>query len=226
MQHLLKQRLVPAVFILLGVTGCTTVPHGRQHPTVTATIPLSAPTSAGELAYLGLPADTTSFSIADIRSEALIIDCFDMYCHACQSGARRVHELYELVQERRLAGRIRFVGLGVGNTPMEASLFKRKFEVPFPVFPDRSNELARQFGPVRLPALIVLRRATEGWQVMHHHSGIPSDPAGFLDHVIEDLEAARSELSDSQPPTAVSDCTTELCPLPVVAEDPSGPHSL
>lgn len=212
--------------LLLGSAGCTTTQPVRQQPTIAATVPLPATGKATELAYLGIPQGTTKFSLDDVRAEVLIIDCFDMYCHACQSGAKRVHELYELVQERRLAERIRFVGLGVGNTPLEVSLFKRKFDVPFPLFPDRSNDLARQFGPVRVPALIVLRRAPDGWRLVHHSSGIPTDPAEFLDHVIEDLDTANPELSDSRPPTPFPECTPGLCPLPVAQEHSPPTQSL
>lgn len=212
--------------LLLGVTGCGTTAPARQPAPVTATLPLPASANSEELAYLGLPADSTRCSIADVRSEVLIIDCFDMYCHACQSGAERVHRLFELVKERELTGRVRFLGLGVGNTPLEASLFKRKFEVPFPVFPDRSNALASQFGPVRLPTLIVLRHAPGGWRLVNHHFGIPADPSTFLDHLLDDLSSEAPDLSDSRAPRAVPDCTTELRPLPMVAEDTSGPHSL
>jgi len=193
---------------------------------VTATLRLPPPANPDELAYLGLPAGSTDCSIADIRSEVLIVDCFDMYCHACQSGAERVHRLFELVRERGLTNRIRFLGLGVGNTPLEAGLFKRKFEVPFPVFPDRSNALARQFGPVRLPALVVLRRAPVGWLLVQHHFGIPADPLAFLNHLLEDVRDLVPDLSNGPPQRTSQDCTTGRCPLPVVAEAPSEPHSL
>src|SRR5258708_39276071 len=87
--------------------------------------------------YLGLAAGTTNFALADIRCEVLVVDFFDMYCHICQRESKHVNDLYEAAQNRNLSTRIKFVGIGVGDTPLEASTFKRKFGVPFPVFPDR-----------------------------------------------------------------------------------------
>jgi len=219
-------RALATAALILGMSGCTT-PTARKvsdSPPVSATLPILIPADFQDHAYLGLPEAATEFSLEEIPGEALIIDCFDMYCHACQTGAKRVHALYDLVQERKLGARIRFVGLGVGNTPLETSLFQRKLQVPFPAFPDRSNEIAEQFGTVRLPSLIVLRRPSvaAGWQLVYHHPGIPTDPEGFLDQLLEDLAAPQPDLSNHRGTMTLPECGGGECPPLVVSE--TNPH--
>ena len=127
--HFVHNLSLATVLLLLGVTGCST-PSSTGHQPVAAGHSIPAPQALQERAYLGLPESSTEFSLDQVAGEILIIDCFDMYCHACQRDADLVDALYELVQERGLGERIRFVGLGVGNTPLETSLFQRKFSIP------------------------------------------------------------------------------------------------
>lgn len=197
----------------LGLVGCAT-PTTTNHSLVATPVPAPAPTVAEERAYLGLTDTASEFTLDQVQAELLIIDCFDMYCHACQSGAKRVHDLYDLVQERGLGHRIRFLGLGVGNTPMETAMFKRKLSVPFPAIPDRSNEIARQFGTVRLPSLIVLRRESAGWRLVLHQSGIPTRADEFLDQIL-DARSALSSPGDANSLLAEFPmCEPDSCPLP------------
>jgi len=215
-----------AALLLLGLTSCSTPSASINRPPVPAPARIPAPTQPEELAYLGLPEGTTDFSLDDVQSEVLIIDCFDMYCHACQSGAKRVHAIYHLVQERKLNDRIRFVGLGVGNTPLETASFKRKLNVPFPAFPDRSNAIARQFGTVRLPSLIVLRRESDAWRLIQHHTGIPTNAEEFLSHLLEDLNAASRAVRDNGLHAGLPTCESDACPVPIQAADTPESHSL
>jgi len=129
------------------------------------------PESEAARTYLGLEASRDRFVLEDIQSELLVVDCFDMYCHSCQTGAKHVNELYAMVQEHGLADRIKFIGLGINNTPLETATFRRKFDVPFPSFPDRRRDISNQFGRVRLPSILVLRFRLGRWEVMHRTTG-------------------------------------------------------
>lgn len=165
--------------------ACTTTPGPSA-----ADYRLAVPQSEAERAYLGLVEGTSTFDLADIQCEILVIDCFDMYCHICQSGAKHVNELYRLTQERGLGGRIKFVGLGVGDSPMEVGIYKEKFKVPFPLFPDRRSFLAKQFGELRLPNLIVLRKQGGKLEVIHRSPGLLGNPAEVLTNLQMDLARA------------------------------------
>src|SRR5258708_24985981 len=71
---------------------------------------LGAPQSQAERDYLGLSPEVSTFRLEDIRCDVLVVDCFDMYCHICQTGARHLNELFELAQARGLGGRVKFIG--------------------------------------------------------------------------------------------------------------------
>jgi peroxiredoxin len=110
-----------------------------------------------------------------------------MYCHVCQADAKRVVAIYRELAGRPAAARVRMVGLGVGNTPMETHTFTSKFGLPFPTFPDRSNAIIRRFGRVHVPSLVILRRTGGTFQVVDRADSIPADPAAFVNRVLSHL---------------------------------------
>ena len=177
MRHLVI--LVALTLAATWLAGCSTTPP-KPGP---ADLRLSAPDNATEREYLGLTNATARFALEEIRCEVLVIDCFDMYCHICQTGAGHVNELYRLVQERGLGSRVKFLGLGLGDSPLEVATYKDKFQVPFPVFSDRRSIVAKQFGPVRLPNLLVLRKQADRLQVANSSPGLLLDPSAVLSHI-------------------------------------------
>ncbi len=137
-----------------------------------------------------LSPDVSTFRLEDIRCDVLVVDCFDMYCHVCQTGARHLNELYGLAQTRGLGERVKFIGLGVGDTPFEVATYKEKFKVPFPLFPDRRTLIARTLGEVKLPNLLVLRNRSGRLEVLHRSPGVLLDAAKLLSQIQADLTQA------------------------------------
>jgi hypothetical protein len=199
-----------ALLALLCLAGCSTVPPADRPA---ADLRLPVPQAEAERAYLGLASGQERFLLEDIRCEVIFVDCFDMYCHSCHTGAKRVNELYRLVQDRGLGDRIKFVGLGLNNTPLEASTFKKKFDVPFPVFPDRFRDVADQFGRARLPSLLVVCNRTASLRLIHQHNGTLDDPVVFLEHIVEEMKQdCPDPKSDMLQPSA--DCESGVCDVP------------
>jgi hypothetical protein len=137
---------------------------------------LIVPADPAARAYLGLGgAPGSAFTLDQIKADKLVIDCFDLYCHVCQSQAHRLAGF-----ERRLPAGTRIIGLGVGNTPMETSAFARKGGLTFPCFADRDNSIVRRFGKPNLPGFLVLRRDNGGFRQVYYGKGIPEDPLALV----------------------------------------------
>ena len=115
---------------------------------------LPSPADAAHLAYLGVAADDT-FALADIKTRILIIEVFNFYCPHCQAEAPNINRLYrEIENDAQLRGRIKIIGIGIGNTPYEISMFRKRYAVPFPLFADRSRVLSMQLEVRQTPTFI------------------------------------------------------------------------
>jgi hypothetical protein len=218
----------PITFLAATLAACLLGGCATTHAPTLADLQVTAPESASDHEYLGLPDGIAKFPLDQIHCEVLVIDCFDMYCHICQTGAKHVNELYRLVQERGLGTRVKFVGLGLGDTPLEVATYKEKFKVPFPVFPDRRSVIAKQFGPVRLPNLIVLRKQVGSLQVVNTSPGALLNPSKVLVHIQTALEQDRSyRWNDSTQATQPTcDSGSALCRTPGSRSEPTPAKAL
>lgn len=197
-----RNLLVLAVVSLLALSWRG---HAATPPAKPADYSLAAPMPETDRAYLGLATGATNFHLEDIRCELLVVDCFDMYCHICQAGAKHVNELYRLVQERGLGSRVKFVGLGAGDTPLEVQTYREKFKVSFPVFPDRRSLILKQFGELKLPNLIILRSRGGKLEVVQRRPGPIAEPAKILAdieaHLAQRTPASSSRTAQATEPT-------------------------
>ena len=67
-----------------------------------------------------------------------------------------MNELYQAIQKRKdLKNKVKLIGIGTGNTPFEIDFFRKKYEVPFPLFDDEDyaekyaqghKKMAEKFG--------------------------------------------------------------------------------
>lgn len=203
-----------AALLAVLLVGCTTT-SPKAPPVDDLTLPV--PEAAGERAYLGLADSSGRFLLQDVDAEVLFVDCFDMYCHGCHLAAKHMNELYRLVEEKGLDDRIKFVGLGLNNSPLEAATFKKKFDLLFPVFPDRSRAVADQFGRARLPSLLVICNRTPTLRLIHQHNGSLTDVESFLEHILEEMnqECPDAEADMLHPE---QDCDEGVCDAPAAPE--------
>jgi len=171
--------------VLFGPGGAWAAPPavGEGLPGMT----LPAPAGPDHRAYLGL-AGEGPFDAAAVRAEVLLIEVFSMYCSYCQKEAPEVNRLYERAgSSPDLRDRLRIIGIGVGNTALEVEVFRKKYAVPFPLFPDPDFTLHRALGEVRTPFFIVARRAAEGngWVAVLTREGSMDGADPFLKRIRE-----------------------------------------
>ena len=115
---------------------------------------LTTPTDQTARDYLGLE-NRKRFSLDKIKCKILIIEIFSMYCPLCQKDAPAVNELYELIEnDEKIANQIKLIGIGAGNSAFEVGVFKKKYQIPFPLFADSDLVIHKKLGSVRTPYFI------------------------------------------------------------------------
>ncbi len=118
-------------------------------------IHLDAPETIDSRAYLGLT-EGGSFDPTTIAGQLLIIEIFSMYCPHCQREAPAVNRLYQAIEaSETLRGRVKMIGIGVGNSAYEVDHFRKHYQIAFPLFPDEDFIVHKSVGEVRTPFFII-----------------------------------------------------------------------
>jgi peroxiredoxin len=148
-------------------------------------IKLPVPQTPGAKSYLGLTGEG-SFAVSQIKAQVVIIEIFNMYCSNCQREAPKVNELFRAVnKDQKLKEKIKLIGIGAGNTPFEAEVFRKNYRVLFPLFPDEDYAIHKAIGEVRTPFFICAKRNADGTlNVFHINKGGFQDAAQFLKQIV------------------------------------------
>lgn len=149
-------------------------------------IKLPVPPKFDQRNYLGIK-DEEYFRIGDIRADVVIIEVFSMYCPFCQKEAPSVNALQALVAKRsELDGKIKFIGIGAGNSTYEVNAFRNLYGITFPLIPDPKFTLHKALGETRTPCFIVVLSAPgRNNKVIYSHVGSFGEPQQFLDLILQ-----------------------------------------
>lgn len=142
---------------------------------------LPTPQNEMDAAYLGLP-EKGSFRVGEIKARVVLIEILSTYCPYCQRVAPLVNEVYRQIdKDPGLRGKIKIIGIGMSNSPYELDLFKEKFNVPFPLFPDPNSEISNMFNVPGTPTFIGVKVDGKGSeQKVFYRPGVFKDPSQFL----------------------------------------------
>ena len=111
--------------------------------------------------YLGI-SGSGKFKITQIKSPVIIIEVFSTDCPHCQIAAPQVDELYLAIQARPdLKEKIKIIGI-VENGAYEVDLFRARYKVPFPLFPDQGSAISQKLGVNYLPKFIGVKNNDDG----------------------------------------------------------------
>lgn len=162
---------------------------GGKPPEEGDTVPeikLTIPKGPNEKSYLGLK-EGGIFTIPQIKADVVIIEIFSMYCPYCQKEAPIINELYNIIeQDPEIRNKIKIIGIGAGNTPFEVDVFRKKYQIPFPLFPDVDFSIHKVCGEVRTPYFIVVKiNKDETAQVIYSKLGSIQDPDQFLKLILK-----------------------------------------
>ncbi len=161
-----------------GVYAADTTPaKGETFPEITLTVP----EKDAEKAYLGLSGKGT-FTLSKIKADLVIIEIFSMYCPYCQKEAPLVNDLFEAVNKNPgLKEKIKMIGIGAGNTPFEIDIFRKQYNIQFPLFADDSFIVHKKVGEVRTPYFFVLKMNADGSnKLIYSKVGTIQDAGQFL----------------------------------------------
>lgn len=132
--------------------------------------------------YLGLSGGD-SFTLSQIKARTVILEIFSMYCPICQGEAPTVNELHKLIEkDARLKGVVKVVGVGAGNTPFEVDVFRKAYDIRFPLFADEGLMMQKASRDrLRTPTFLTLKieRGKEP-VVQGVHIGKLGSPQEFL----------------------------------------------
>jgi Redoxin. len=135
-------------------------------------------------AYLGLPEGGKSFRLSQIKADALVINVFSMYCPRCQADAPAMNKLFERLKASPQGKRIKFLGIGAGNSPFEVGFYRKKSSSPIPMYQDADYALHKQLSNVGTPSFFVLRPlpggAAKGFKLTFFQEGFYENEDAFF----------------------------------------------
>ncbi len=188
------KRLLTCCLFLAFVLGIATdgicAPPGAGQTLPQFELPI--PKEAAERQYLGLTGllsrlGVGHFSVQQVNAPLVVVQIFSMYCPHCQKDAANMNAFYRLVEsDQRARSSIRVIGIGAGNNPYEVGVFRQKYQIAFPLFPDPDYLIHKKLGEVRTPYFFVVRRGADGTQrLIYSQLGSFGDPARFLSLLLD-----------------------------------------
>jgi peroxiredoxin len=178
--------VLAGALILSGAAGAWGAAAAPQVGGKLPDFSLSAPKEGAEKAYLGL-AGAEAFKVPQIKAQAVVIEIFSMYCPYCQKEAPVVNKLYERIEgDPALKGKIKLIGIGAGNSAFEVGVFKKKYGVAFPLFPDADFAVYDRFGELRTPYFMGVKILPDGsHQVIYSALGALGNVERFLAEIVK-----------------------------------------
>jgi hypothetical protein len=140
--------------------------------------------------YLGLDG-TPPVEISRIDADLLVVQLLVVQCLRCQKQAPLFEEAYgKISEDKDLAGRVRFLGIAIGNSRTSIEKYKTDLLVSFPILPDDTLEAFKKLGgPGAAPFTILVRRDADGRQIVAStHAGSFSTAEELLNEIRASLD--------------------------------------
>jgi thiol-disulfide isomerase/thioredoxin len=197
-----------------GEAGSKISSFGDRFPEYT----FDAPGASEDRAYLGI-SDKRTFAVADIQADLIVVEVLNTYCTSCQMQAPIYNQVFELTEnDPTTKGRVKWLGVGVGNNAREIASFRGKKAVSFPILTDLNFEFYDALGGpggVRTPLTVLVRKDDKGRGiVVDSHIGYRKDEAEIFEGIKAALLYDLAYLKIKEGERAVLPVTKKL-PLPI-----------
>ena len=171
---------------------------GDKFPNLTFPDILASP----DKEYLGLETPFFSFfrketfQLDEIKADILFIEFFNKYCTSCQVQAPVNNKLYKYVlNDPLLRDRIKFIGIGAGNSLREVTAFRTEKQIQFPLLPDKDFNSYEAIGdPGGTPYMLIVRKTGTDLTVVSAHMGLHKDMNFWTDKLRSALNIDLSRL--------------------------------
>ena len=158
-----KWSFILLTILLAGLYGVAAAAAADRTAELMPAFELDVPADEKYRSYLGLEADSGSFTVADIDADILLIELFSMYCPFCQEEAPLINELFELMNGLPgSAPKVKIIGVGASNSEFEVDHFRSTYNVQFPLFPDQDMAIYKALSGAGTPGFIGVRLSGEG----------------------------------------------------------------
>lgn len=119
-----------------------------------------------------------AFSLSQIKAKLIVLEFFSIFCHKCHQNAHIVNRLYNSIKEdEELSKNIRMIGIGLASKSKEIAVYKQKFKVEFPLFPDPQKKVRIKSRVKHVPLTIVVDKSGK---VLMSHLGVIRNVDAFL----------------------------------------------
>ncbi len=147
-------------FLFCGLANAETKPVGFAIPFPDLTFTQAL--SKEEQAYLGIP-QKGSFFFREIHGNLILIEFISVYCVSCQRQAPIFNELYSSIEkDPRLKGKVKMIAIAAGNGVHEVEIYKKAYQVPYPIMSDPGFVAHAAVGSPRTPFTIWVRKDIQG----------------------------------------------------------------
>lgn len=119
-----------------------------------------------------------------MNATILLIEVFSTYCTSCPKNVPILNTVYSAVEDDPvLKGKVKVIGIAVGNTGNEIESFKKEYKVLYPVLSDLLFTLHKSLGNPRVPYTILIRKNVKGNIVVYVHQGVIDSPDLILNNI-------------------------------------------
>ncbi len=186
MERILRLLAAIALLFSMSVSPIWAANKPPEKGEVLPDINLPIPKNLDEKNYLGI-SGSGLFKIPQIKAKAVVVEIYSMYCPYCQKDAPGVNELYRLIENNSdLKDKIKLIGIGAGDSSNEVEVYKKTFNVPFPIFPDEDFVIHEACGEVRTPYFMVVKINEDGThKIVHSQLGGFPGAESFLELVLK-----------------------------------------